>query len=186
MRKGRKKEIQTETWRENFHNAIPRKTFCSKETSTRLRGTQRQIQRDISQFICSFFLILRAFCHLVCAKLVVLFWGLSAPLLHVQAPSCFVSPSLSLVMSLSRHESLGYQCTASDRKRLINKLSCFLSPLYPAFFLKRGLPLLPTTLLLIPAPLPSSSSLLPFSSSLSWMAGSHRCVTIITHTLRKK
>ena len=107
--------------------------------------------------------------------------------------SCFafplrVSPLLSLVMSLSRRESLGYQCSASDRKRMINKLSCFSSPLYPpSFFLKRGLPLLPTTFLLIPnPPTPSSSSLLPVSSSLSWMAGSHRCVTIITHTLRKK
>lgn len=111
------------------------------------------------------------------------FWGLSSP-----PPFCFVSLSLSLVMSLSRRESLGYQCTATDRKRLINKLSCFSSPLYPSlFFLKRGLPLLPTTFLLIPPPpFPSSSSLLPFSSSLSWMAGSHRCVTIITHTLRKK
>lgn len=147
--------------------------------------------------LLSFFrpLFLLAFCQLVCAKLLVLFGGLSSPpsppSLGLQPPPCFVSPSLSLVMSLSRRESLGYQCTATDRKRLINKLSCFSSPLYPppvffVFFLKRGLPLLPTTFLLIPAPLPSSSSHLPSSSSLSWMAGSHRCVTIITHTLGKK
>lgn len=90
------------------------------------------------------------------------FRGLSCP-----PPFCFVSLSLSLVMSLSRRESLGYQCTASDRKRLINKLSCFSSPLYPPlFFLKRGLPLLPTTFLLIPPPPspphhPSFPSLLP-------------------------
>lgn len=45
-----------------------------------------------------------------------------------------VSPLLSLVMSLSRRESLGYQCSASDRKRMINKLSCFSSPLYPPSF----------------------------------------------------
>lgn len=91
------------------------------------------------------------------------FRGLSSPpfSLCFQPPPCFVSPSLSPVMSLSRRESLGYQCTATDRKCLINKLSCFFfpSPLYPPpFFLKRGLPLLPTTFLLIPTPLPSSSS----------------------------
>lgn len=63
----------------------------------------------------------------------------------------YVSSSPSVVMSLSRRESLGYQCSTVDRKRLINKLSCFSSPLYPPpFFLKRGLPLLPTTFLLIP------------------------------------
>lgn len=112
---------------------------------------RRQIRRDVSQFMSPFFTF-RAFCHLVCAKLVVLFGGAVTPLR--------VAPSSSLVMSPSRRESLGYQCSASDRKSLINKLSCFSSPLYPPpFFLKRGLPLLPTTFL---PPPPSSSSLLFF------------------------
>lgn len=59
--------------------------------------------------------------------------------------SCFIrSRSLFLAVSvvLSRDvtiwcESLGYQCSATDRKHMINKLSCFSSPLYPpSFFLK--------------------------------------------------
>ncbi len=107
-----------------------------------------------------FFFLFHAFCHLVCAKLVVHFGAvISSSFICNHFPllfsfSLYVSLSLSLVMSLSRRESLGYQCSASDRKRMINKLSCFSSPLYPPpFFLKRGLPLLPTTFLLIPAPL---------------------------------
>lgn len=106
------------------------------------------------------FLIFLAFCHLVCAKLVVLFGAVISPSFICNLPlvfflSLYVSLSFSLVMSLSRRESLGYQCSASDRKRLINKLSCFSSPLYPPpFFLKRGLLLLSTTFLLIPPPTP--------------------------------
>lgn len=100
------------------------------------------------------------------------FWSCHLLFLHLKplppfafSFSLYLSLPLSLVMSLSRRESLGYQCSASDRKRMINKLSCFSSPLYPPpFFLKRGLPLLPTTFLLIPAPPshhPSFPSLLP-------------------------
>lgn len=99
--------------------------------------------------------------------------------------SFWLSPLFSLLMSLSECESLGYQCSAADRKHMINKLSCFSSPLYPpSFFLKWGLPLLPMTppQHIIPLfPLPSL-----LCCRLPWIAGSHRCVTIITRTFRGK
>lgn len=109
-----------------------------------------------------------------------------SPHVSFAAPLSFwPSPLFSLVMSLSWCESLGYQCSASDRKHMINKLSCFSSPLYPpSFFLKWGLLLLPMTppQHIIPLfPLPFLLCCL-----LPWIAGSHRCVTIITRTFRKK
>lgn len=105
----------------------------------------------------------------------------------------FVSLSLSPVMSLSQCESLGYQRSASDRKRVIKKLSCFSPPLLLSF-------LLPFSLrdedsccsqrhFSSSSSSPSPSSLLPLHiislpfALLSWMAGSHRCVTIITRKL---
>lgn len=61
------------------------------------------------------------------------FFATPSPSQFLRLP-LFISLLLSLVMSLSRCESLGYQCSASDRKRMINKLSCFSSPLYPPPF----------------------------------------------------
>lgn len=125
---------------------------------------QQQIQRDISQFLSFYFFPffdISCFLSSCLCKTSCPFWGLiSSSFICNHSPplsfsvALYISPLLSLVMSLSRRESLGYQCSASDRKRMINKLSCFSSPLYPPpFFLKRGLPLLPTTFLLIPTPL---------------------------------
>lgn len=138
------------------HSVQIKQVPVCEECNNRFRGTFPSFSLC---FFLFFFLICLAFCHLLCAELAVHF---GADLfLHLQPHpplvflfSLYVSPLLSLVMSLSRRESLGYQCSASDRKRMINKLSCFSSPLYPPpFFLKRGLPLLPTTFLLIPPPL---------------------------------
>lgn len=100
----------------------------------------------------------------------------------------FISLLLSLVMSLSRCESLGYQCSASDRKRMINKLSCFSSPLYPPPFFFWNEDSCCSQRHFSSSPPSSSTSSLPslLFPLLSWMAGSHRCVTIITRTLRKK
>lgn len=150
-----------------------------EEGNTGLRGKPHT-------FCLAFFFIFHAFlCHLWWSSCP--FQGWSPHVSTTRFLSHFLSLLLSLVMSLSRCESLGYQCSASDRNHMINKLSCFSSPLYPPpFFLKRGLPLLPTTFLLIPAPPPHHPSLSLLFCLLSWMAGSHRCVTIITRTLRKK
>lgn len=97
-----------------------------------------------------FFFTFHAFCHLVCAQLVVRFRTvISSSFICNHFPLLFsfslhVSQLLSLVMSLSRRESLGYQCSASDRKRMINKLSCFSSPLYiPPFFSETRTPAAP-------------------------------------------
>lgn len=137
------------------HSVQIKQVPVCEECNNRFRGTFPSFSRCFFLF----FLICLAFCHLLCAELAVHF---GADLfLHLQPHpplvflfSLYVFRLLSLVMSLSRRESLGYQCSASDRKRMINKLSCFSSPLYPPpFFLKRGLPLLPTTFLLIPPPL---------------------------------
>lgn len=150
---------------------------------------QQQIQKDTSQFLSLlfFYFILCFTVNGVYANLAVHFSFVTMSPSHFLPLSLSISLLLSLLMSLSRCESLGYQCSASDRKRMINKLSCFSSPLYPPpFFPKRGLPLLPTTFLPTP-PHPSTSSLPSLLFCLlSWMAGSHRCVTIITRTLRKK
>lgn len=93
---------------------------------------------------------------------------------------------LSPVMSLSQCESLGYQCSASDRKRVIKKLSCFSPPssLLPSLTLRDEDSCCSQRHFSSSSPTSSSSTSSPFSSALlSWMAGSHRCVTIITRKL---
>lgn len=116
------------------HSVQIKQVPVCEECNNRFRGT-------LPSFFFFLFLILHAFCHLVCCKTSCPFWSCRLLFLHLQqAPPLsfsfplFVSLSLSLVMSLSRRESLGYQCSATDRKRMINKLSCFSSPLYPPPF----------------------------------------------------
>lgn len=101
----------------------------------------------------------------------------------------FISLLLSPVMSLSRCESLGYQRSASDRKRVIKKLSCFSPPLLLSFLLPFSLRDEDSCCSQRHFSSSSPSSLLPLHiislpfALLSWMAGSHRCVTIITRKL---
>lgn len=108
-----------------------------EECNDRFRGTF-----PVSVCLLFFFFFINILCFLssCLCKPSCPFWGchLLLPRLQPRSPPLVfflsISPSLSLMMSLSRCESLGYQCSASDRKCLINKLSCFSSPLYPLPF----------------------------------------------------
>lgn len=125
------------------HSVQIKQVPVCEECNNRFRGT-------FPSFCLFFFFTFHAFCHLVCAQLVVRFRTvISSSFICNHFPLLFsfslhVSQLLSLVMSLSRRESLGYQCSASDRKRMINKLSCFSSPLYiPPFFSETRTPAAP-------------------------------------------
>ena len=102
-----------------------------------------------------FFLIFLAFCHLVCAKLVVLFGVCHLPLPHLQPPSCFVfrhSPLWCHYLGVN-HYDISVQ-PVTERAWLTSSLVFPLLPILLLFFLKRELPLLPTTFFLIPSPNP--------------------------------
>lgn len=78
----------------------------------------------------------------LCKRSCPFFWG-------VPITSCLVcslswlSPWFFLMMSLPWCESLGYQCSATDRKHMINKLLFFLSSLSSYFFPQMRTPAAP-------------------------------------------
>lgn len=158
-------EKERERDRENYRLKLGWKTFTTvflEKHSVQIKQApvcaecNDRLERSFPSLCLPFFsLSLFSFFFWYVMLSVILFVQNYLSILELSSPRSllprYVSPSPSVVMSLSRRESLGYQCSAGDRKRLINKLSCFSSPLYPPpFFLKRGLPLLPTTFLLIP------------------------------------